>query len=547
MSLKNNNPSLRQKQQSDDTVSPFPNKRPRLLRLRLITWYGGLVAVSLLFFGVLVFLLTSQSLSNSVDASLRAEAGAAQANIRAELLRHQRLHADSDWPTPLSLSVIDTHSLSKDTLGITVKVFDQAHHLQYASKNEPLNITPTAEMYQHALQNADNPQPYTVSGPNKESLRILVEPIHKPQVAPGGQPGPVIGMLLVARSLSPEEATKTQLLFLLCTTGALVLITALGIGWGITTNVLHPLSDMVKTARDIANEARGVHVGNLHQRVQRPKGHDEMVEVVDTFNEMLAALEKATTAQHRFIADASHELRAPLTTIQGNLAFLQRHSDELPAEERKTMLLDAHSETLRLARLVDELLLLARADVSADTIVPPPPIEQEQKPAVAAPRGNLREQPVELDHSLLQLVRQLRGRLAMDQSSFQLKVSHIEPVRVYGNEENLRRIMLILLDNALKYAPAKENGHGGIITVSLERKGQEALLQVRDNGIGIEPGDLPHIFERFYRADRARSREGTGLGLAIAHTLVEQLNGRITAESQPGEGSTFYVWLPLAV
>jgi len=117
---------------------------------------------------------------------------------------------------------------------------------------------------------------------------------------------------------------------------------------------------------------------------------------------------------------------------------------------------------------------------------------------------------------------------------------------VRGDEEQLRRITLILLDNALKYTPSDgEEGRGRVI-VSLERADRQAVLRVRDMGIGIEPADLPHIFERFYRADRARTRQGTGLGLSIAQTLVEQLGGRITAESIPGKGSTFSLWLPLA-
>jgi signal transduction histidine kinase len=126
-----------------------------------------------------------------------------------------------------------------------------------------------------------------------------------------------------------------------------------------------------------------------------------------------------------------------------------------------------------------------------------------------------------------------------------LEVGHIEPVRVHGDEESLRRVTLILLDNAIKYTPVGNKEGEGRVTVSLERSDGQAVLRVRDTGIGIDPADLPHIFERFYRADRARSRQGTGLGLSIAQTLVERLGGHITVESRPGKGSTFSVWLPL--
>ncbi len=285
---------------------------------------------------------------------------------------------------------------------------------------------------------------------------------------------------------------------------------------------------------------RGTRIGNLSQRVPQPRGRDELAQVVETFNEMLASLESATEAQRRFVADASHELRAPLTTIQGNLAFLQRHLEELPPDERRIMLADAHGETLRLAELVEELLVLARADSSNDTS-----LEVQAEETVT--EGRTRSAPpVELDRAVLQLVRQLRRRLDVEGSKLLLEIGKISPVRVRGDEESLRRILLILLDNAIKYAPIRDEEGASHITVSLEQLKGQAVLRVSDTGIGIEPADLPHIFERFYRADRARSRQGTGLGLSIAQTLVNQLGGRITAESTHGKGSTFSVWLPLA-
>jgi signal transduction histidine kinase len=139
-------------------------------------------------------------------------------------------------------------------------------------------------------------------------------------------------------------------------------------------------------------------------------------------------------------------------------------------------------------------------------------------------------------------VRQLRERLAAEGSAVGLEIGHVEPARVYGDEETLRRIALILLDNAIKYTPPG----AGPVAVALQRDGGQAVLSVRDHGIGIDADDLPHIFERFYRADHARDRQGTGLGLAIAQALAEQLGARLTAASTPGDGSTFTVRLPLA-
>src|SRR5258707_8874623 len=228
--------------------------------------------------------------------------------------------------------------------------------------------------------------------------------------------------------------------------------------WIIGTRVLRPLSGLVITGRSIAaSTARGTRLGNLSQRVPRLRGHDEMVQVVEAFNEMLAWLESATQAQRRFVADASHELRAPLTTMQGNLAFLQRHLDELPPEERRTMLADAHSETLRLAALAEDLLLLARADAGVET----PP---EADALAPTGEGSTRKTPlVELDHAVLQLVRQLRRQLSLEGSTLQLELGPIAPVRVRGDEERLRRARLSTAAETDEESPREgETAPGGV-------------------------------------------------------------------------------------
>jgi signal transduction histidine kinase len=376
-----------------------------------------------------------------------------------------------------------------------------------------------------------------------ERVQIEAQPVRAPTAArspTGAPPGAVIGVLLVGKLLRDVDDTLGLLRVLLLIIGALTLGGALAGGWIIASRVLRPLAEIGAAARAIAaTTAEGTRLGNLSMRVRRPPGEDEMAQVVDTLNGMLAALDSATTAQRRFVADASHELRAPLTTVQGNLAILQRHLDELPPDERRTMLADAHAETLRLARLVDDLLLLARADAQSDGDGDSAPGNPPGAPG--APTAPVHG-PVELDRALLQLVRQLRGRLAAEGSAVTLDVGRVEPARVRGDEETLRRIVLILLDNAIKYTPPG----AGPVTVSLEREGGQAVLRVRDRGIGIDAADLPHIFERFYRADRARDRQGTGLGLAIAQALAEQVGARLTAASSPCAGSTFSLYLPLA-
>jgi signal transduction histidine kinase len=223
---------------------------------------------------------------------------------------------------------------------------------------------------------------------------------------------------------------------------------------------------------------------------------------------MLESLDEAYRAQQRFVSDASHELRAPLTIIQANLDLVERMPD-LPADERNQAFAEAGREARRLSLLVADLLALARADAG----VP------------------LQHRPVELDRVLLDAVGDAR-LLARGQ---QVEIDAIEPVIVDGDPDRLKQLLIILLDNAMKYTPA-----GGRVGVALRRDGRYASVTVVDSGIGIAPADLPRVFERFYRADLARSRDpgGTGLGLSIARWIAQQHGGDVTLSSEPGRGTT---------
>jgi two-component system, OmpR family, sensor kinase len=518
---------------------------PRSLRLRLMYWYGALLAIALGCFAALFLVLTTNAINQSVENDVQA-----QARI-ASLAVYRKLTPNSPyWPDQLALPTIDTFRGP----GVAVEIIDTQGKVRYLSANEAtLDIPASAAIRRSVL--ASRSATWYVATVEGEHARVEALPIGAPLVDTSGNPqnavantdgtltkvGHPIGILLVAESLDDVDATLFQLKALLLFSGLVTLAGTLVVSWILATRVLRPLSGIVATARAIvASTASGTRLGSLRQRIPRPRSHDEMAQVVDTLNEMLDSLESATESQRRFVADASHELRVPLTAIKGNLAFLQRRLNALPPEERLAMLDDANGEAVRLTQLVDSLLLLARADAAADATT------SEGGRQVAGERTVLRQPSVELDHALLQLVRQLRKRLVVEGSRVRLELGRIEPVRVTGEEERVRRVTLILLDNALKYTTGGGEDDVGQVTVSLERAEGHAVLRVRDTGAGIEAKDLPHIFERFYRADPSRSRQGTGLGLSIAQAEVEQLGGHITAESTPGKGSTFSVWLPLA-
>ena len=229
-------------------------------------------------------------------------------------------------------------------------------------------------------------------------------------------------------------------------------------------------------------------------------------------------LRRVNEAQKRFVGDAAHELRAPLTSIQGNLALLRRYTD-MPTQERSASIEDAHREASRLGRLVTDLLELARGDSGQD----------------------LRREPIHLDQLLGEAARQAQY-LA---KNHHLEIGELTPCVVEGDRDRLKQLCLILLENALKYTPK-----GGTVRLDLTCDPDWSTCTITDSGIGIADEDLPHVFDRFYRADKGRARGndpgGTGLGLPIAQWIVAQHGGQIHLESELGRGTKAVVRLPIA-
>ena len=236
-------------------------------------------------------------------------------------------------------------------------------------------------------------------------------------------------------------------------------------------------------------------------------------------NQALRPIRRSWEQQRRFTADASHELRMPLSIIQANAELMLMHPDRSALEhsEQISMVL---AEAKRMAKLTDQLLLLARSDSGREELL----------------LGDVR-----LDE-LIRHVMRLFEPLA-ELNGVRLEAELASGVELTGDRDKLQQLLVILLDNSLKHTPA-----GGAIRVALTRRGQQAVMVVEDTGEGIAGEDLPHIFERFYRGDRSRSRGdgGTGLGLSIARWIAEKHGGAITAASQPGRGTTMTVRLPAA-
>lgn len=281
--------------------------------------------------------------------------------------------------------------------------------------------------------------------------------------------------------------------------------------WWLAGRAIEPIETVAGAAEMVGESA------DLSLRVPYEGPDDEVGRLVATFNDMMdqlqgmyARLAASIDSQQRFVADASHELRTPLTIIRGNLDYLQRAKTLDPEA-----LADMTSEAERLSRMVDELLTMARADVGQE----------------------LQMQPICLGPLVADACR--KAQAMPHEAEFRTELPEaLDQVVVLGNGEWLTRLLLILIDNAFKYTPS------GTVTVRAGRQGEGVVIQVEDTGIGIAREDLPKVFERFFRSDRARARGGAGLGLAIAQWAAVTHNGHIRVESELGKGSIFSLWLP---
>jgi heavy metal sensor kinase len=291
-----------------------------------------------------------------------------------------------------------------------------------------------------------------------------------------------------------------------------VLLLAASGGYWLSRKALSPMDALVRTARAISG-------ANLSSRLEKLNTGDELQRLADTLNEMLDRIETAFLRITQFTADASHELRTPISLVRTEAELALRRSRGEPEyrEALRHILLEAERTT----SLIEQLLSLARADSGRETL-------------------NL--QPVDLPETLRGVVEGWRQVATVRNLQFTASIEEGE-LSLRGDQAALRRVVDILLDNAFKYTPSP-----GTVDLSLEQKGENAVITVHDTGVGIAEEEQNKIFERFYRVDKARSRAlgGAGLGLAIATWIVAQHRGSITVESSMGKGSTFRIELPLA-
>jgi signal transduction histidine kinase len=326
----------------------------------------------------------------------------------------------------------------------------------------------------------------------------------------------VRGYIIVAHSPQAIYLALGQLLYLLYPGVAVALgLAALAI-WLLVRHEMRPLEQLASSAAKIA-------ATKDHSRRLAPSPHaDEIGRLAQTINGMLQALEgayqevqKVNELQRQFLLDVSHELRTPLTVMLSSLDLIKKVGATDP-EFQASSLQQVRAEADRMARMVSQLLILARSDAQVTAAYEPVLLRDLLADLCSQWQATVREPALECR---------------------ELEV--LEGVLVWGNPDYLKQLFLILLDNACKYTPAD-----GRVILMASQEGGTVSITVADTGMGIPPGDLPSIFERFFRAENARAQPGAGLGLAIAQRIAEQHEGKLEVESALGQGSRFLVTRP---
>jgi two-component system, OmpR family, sensor kinase len=460
------------------------------LRVRLTLWYGSALAMVLITFSVVLYVITARNLRDDVDQSLEETATAAVRSLQGRgflpLIDEEELL--SQFP---ELARIDKF----------FQIFSPSGTITIRSPNIRQHEVPLSRT---ALEATFQGQSILESAkyPNEPPLRLISVPImHR---------GNLLYIVQVGTSMKSIEDTLGRFLILLIVAMPIALAVSLAAGWFLAGRALRPVDAITLAAQRIA-------AGDLSQRLTMPAAPDEIGRLAGTFNNMIGRLDASFRQIRQFTSDASHELRTPLTVMKGETELVLRRPRAL--EDYQSVLESNLEEIDRMTRIVEELLFLSRADMG---------------------EVKMESMPVALE-ALVEDIHRQATLLGQDRN-VEVVLGTVMPALVQGDELRLRELLLNLVENAIKYSYPD-----GKVEISLVTEKQEAILSVTDRGIGIAPGDQTKIFDRFFRTDgaRAHTKKGTGLGLAICAWIAESHNGRISVKSELNHGSTFTVTLPL--
>jgi heavy metal sensor kinase len=481
-------------------ISRLFRSLPLSLRLQIAGWYTIAFAMLLLLTGVVFYAYLEKRLEASVDTDLQIRVQQIASSIVTQQGTISLRNVTGDLPGVGSTGQVQDSLPVDVNYGVLVRILDAHGSLLFETPAfRTLRGVPTASLTQ-PLQG--HPWQGTVKTTSDVEVRLVSRVL-----SVQGKP---LTVIQVGESLANLHELLHELVAALLIVGSLVLVCCATGSYWLAARSFAPITRLAETARKIK-------AGDLHQRVPVPEVRDEVRYLAVTFNEMLDSLDRSFARQRQFVADASHELRTPVAVIRNKAGIALLGTPAL--DEAVTTLQEIRTETERLSLLLTDLLTLARGDEG---------------------QARLEHEIVQFDH-LVETVAATTEVLAAERGIVvSVQVPH--PVTVIGDEARLIQVVMNLLDNAIRYT-----NPGGLVWVSVEQANDVMRLIVRDTGIGIAPEHLPHIFERFYRADPVRRRTGgssSGLGLSIVDWIIRAHGGSISVESQPGQGSCFTVSLP---
>src|SRR5947209_1142563 len=486
----------------------WTNRIPIRWRLTLVSL--GVLTLLLGALGIIILLTAEQALLSSEAMALHQEARLAVSGIRNRPFGITEapepppgpLPPDFELPASVLVQKLASASVNATILSPTDSIIVPGSNLPLV----PLPVTLSPALIQQTLASDSQGSNYLLArdAQGKRQLVVLM-----PLVSQGHTIA--ILQLNTPTTTADEFLTTLRLILLFGVIGALSI--AIALTFPLVGAALRPLVEMERTSRRIAG-------GALSMRLQTPLTDDEIGHLARSFNQMVAQLETAFKRQKQFVADVSHELRTPLAALSGSLEMLLIGADRGEIEASRRIVHGMYAEVQRLHRIVEDLLVLT--GLGEGTIV-----LREDIINVGTVIDKVYDQAQQLAHG-----QEIRREIALD----------IPLVR--ADADRLQQVLLNVMDNALKFTSAD-----GCVELSAYKERQTAaIIEIRDMGKGIPSEVLPHVFDRFYRADRARSRlpqsvSGNGLGLAIAKELIEAQGGTILISSIPGKGTTVTIRL----
>jgi heavy metal sensor kinase len=456
------------------------------VRVRLTLWYAGVLALSLIAFAVAIYAAAGDIFHERQDESLRSTAQTV-ASAYVEELAEAHSQSAAGQIVLAEITFPNRYVQLTDNKG---KPLASSANLAGSSVTipSPILVDARARGFSHA----------TING-----LRVAIVPLSADTT---------LGYAAVAEPLSVVEDGLAELRRDLFAGVLLVLLLASGGGYFLARKSLAPIASMNSQTQRISAE-------NLSARLDVTNSRDELGRLTTTINDLLTRLENSFKEQQRFIADASHELRTPLAVLRGETEVALGKTRSVAEYQQSLSLIQDEAE--RLSRIVEDLFILARQPINT--------------------RAALNKERLSLNDAVADCAR--AAQVLALRKGVKLKLENDSPsIAMNGDEELIKRLILNLLDNAVKYTLK-----GGEISLALARQNGNAEIVVRDTGIGISETDQARVFDRFFRVDKARARTlgGAGLGLSIAQWIVAVHGGEISLRSTPGRGSTFTVVLPL--